>query len=203
MNIILIAKSSSGKNFARDYLISKYGLNPIISHTTRPIRQGEIEAQDYYFITNDTFKDLNLKNSFLEERSYDVIYEGYNDVWKYATSFIEFENKRDNWIYIKDLQGAKKIKEYFHNTKIIYIHCDDYVREYRAKSRGSFCQIEWDRRLDKDAEDFSLDKLLGNVDYYLDNTNLNLEEFKQELDNIMNIVFEENEYEGIDRKIKH
>jgi guanylate kinase len=192
MNIILIAKSGSGKNFARDYLINKYGLNPIISHTTRPIRQGELEAQDYYFIDKDIFTDLKLKNSFLEERSYAVIYEGYNDVWKYATSFLEFENKRDNWICIKDLQGAKEIKEYFPNTKIIYIHCDDDIREIRARQRGSFCPLEWGRRLMKDNEDFSINKLLGNVDYYLDNSHLSLEDFKLELDKVLVQILEEN-----------
>ena len=193
MNIILVAKSSSGKDFARAYLVSKYGLSPIVSHTTRPPREGEIDGKDYFFISDSEFRAKDYHNDFVETRSYTVIYNGYNDIWSYATSFLEFENKRDNWICIKDIQGAKKIKEYFPNAKIIYIHCDDYVREYRAKSRGSYCQIEWQRRLEKDAEDFSLDKLLGNVDYYLDNTNLNLEEFKQELDNIMKIIFEENE----------
>lgn len=193
MNIILIAKSSSGKNFARDYLISKYGLNPIISHTTRPIRQGEIEAQDYYFINKDMFTGLKLKNSFLEERSYDVVYEGYKDVWNYATSFLEFENKRDNWICIKDLQGAKKIKEYFPNAKIVYIHCDDEIRTERAKQRGSFCQTEWNRRLKADAEDFTYVDVMRTADYIIDN-NFDEAEFKLELDKVLVQVLEENNY---------
>ena len=191
MILIFIGKSGSGKDFARDYLITEKGFQSIISHTTRPIREGEIDGKDYWFITEDRFIEADYNNEFIETRSYNVDFEGEKTIWHYGTNIFEFKHKGFHSVAIKDLQGAKQIKEQFPKTKIIYVHCDDIVREHRAKSRGSFCQTEWGRRLVKDNEDFSLDKLLGNVDYYLDNTNLSLEEFKQELDNIIKIIYEE------------
>ena len=193
MIFIFCGKSGSGKDFTRDYLVNEKGFHSIVSHTTRPPREGEIDGKDYFFISESEFVAKDYHNEFVETRAYDVLFENKKQIWCYGTSKNELNYASYKSVSIKDLLGAVQLKKFSDKVKIIYIHCEDYVREYRAKSRGSFCQIEWQRRLDKDNEDFSLDKLLGNVDYYLDNTNLNLEEFKQELDNIMNIIFEENE----------
>lgn len=200
MILIFIGKSGSGKDFARDFLVTEKGFQSIISHTTRPQRDGEIHAKDYYFITPEEFISRDYHNDFVETRSYNVLFNNMPDTWHYGTSTEEIKYASYKSVGIKDLQGAIQLKKYSDKVKIIYIHCDDDIREARVKSRGSFCQVEWGRRLAKDAEDFSLDKMLGNVDYYLDNTHLSLEEFKVELDNIIEIIYEEgneNEYERI------
>lgn len=182
--------SASGKDFARDYLVTEQGFQPIISHTTRPMREGEVHGKDYYFISEQEFISRDYHNDFAETRSYNVLWDNMPDTWHYGTSKNELKYASYKSVGIKDLIGAVQLKKYSDKVKIIYIHCDDDIREARAKSRGSFCQSEWNRRLVKDGEDFSLDKMLGNVDYYLDNTNLSLEEFKVELDNIIEIVYE-------------
>ena len=191
MIIIFIGKSGSGKDFAREHLVTEKGFQSIISHTSRPIRKGEIHGKDYFFITTEEFISRDYHNDFVETRSYNVLFNGMPDTWLYGTSKDELNYASYTSVGIKDLQGAIQLKKYSNKVKIIYIHCDDVIREARAKSRGSFCQVEWGRRLAKDNEDFSLDKMLGNVDYYLDNTDLSLEEFKQELDNIIEIIYEE------------
>ena len=65
MILIFIGKSGSGKDFARDYLITERRFQSIISHTTRPMREGEIHAKDYFFITPEEFisKDLCVSGS--------------------------------------------------------------------------------------------------------------------------------------------
>ena len=200
MNIILVGKSASGKDFGRDYLITQKGFESIISHTTRPPRINETHGKEYFFISEDEFIEADYNNEFLETRSFTVDFNGEKTIWHYGTSLFEFKHRGLLTVSIKDLQGAKQIKEQFPNTKIIYIHCDDNIRRERTLTRNSFDIGEWNRRLVKDNEDFSLDKMLGNVDYYLDNTDLSLEEFKQELDNIIEIIYEEgkeNSYEQI------
>ena len=67
MNIILCGKSGSGKDFARNYIIETYGFTPIISHTSRPIREGEINGKDYHFISDQEFIEKALHNYFLKK----------------------------------------------------------------------------------------------------------------------------------------
>lgn len=191
MILIFIGKSGSGKDKARDYLVTKKGFQSIISHTSRPLRQGEIHGKDYYFISEQEFISRDYHNDFVETRSYNVLFNGMPDTWHYATSKDELKYASYKSVGIKDLVGAVQLKKYSDKVKIIYIHCDDDIREARARHRGSFDEEEWNRRLIKDKEDFSLDKMLGNVDYYLDNSNLSLEEFKVELGNIIEIIYEE------------
>lgn len=190
MILIFIGKSGSGKDFARDFLVTEKGFQSIISHSTRPIRKGEVHGKDYYFISEQEFISRDYHNDFVETRSYNVLFNGMPDTWHYGTSKNELNYASYKSVGIKDLLGAIQLKKYSDKVKIIYIHCADDIREIRAKSRGSFDEKEWNRRLVKDNEDFSLDKMLGNVDYYLDNTHLTLEEFKVELDTIIEIVYE-------------
>ncbi|MBR6516977.1 MAG: hypothetical protein IKT40_09110 [Bacilli bacterium] len=60
-------------------------LHPIIRHTTRPLREGEVEGINYYFIDKNCFADRLLNNEFLEVAC-------FND-WFYGTCY---ESLRSN-----------------------------------------------------------------------------------------------------------
>ena len=187
MKIILCGMSSSGKDFARDYLINKYKLNPIISHTSRPIRVGETEGKEYYFVSYNEFLEMDYMNEFVEMRSYSTLVDNKSEVWNYGTTYAEL--LKDNFVGIKCLVGAKAIKKAYPETIVIHIHTDDNIREARARLRGSFDEVEWARRLEADAKDFPEKEVTKVCDYFITN-NLGEKELKQNLDELMYILLE-------------
>ncbi|MGZ8918979.1 MAG: guanylate kinase, partial [Methylobacter sp.] len=64
---IIAAPSGAGKTSLVKQLISDLdNLAVSISHTTRQIRPGEINGQDYYFINVEDFRAMQEKQAFLE-----------------------------------------------------------------------------------------------------------------------------------------
>ena len=49
--ICLIGKTASGKDTIAKELVNKYGYKRIVTYTTRPIRDGEKEGVNYYYIS--------------------------------------------------------------------------------------------------------------------------------------------------------
>ena len=83
-----------------------------------------------------------------------------------------------------DIQGLKDLRSYFPNETIIgiYLHCPSSLRTERAKSRGSFCEIEWNRRLEADKADFQ--NVYQEVDYVL-NSSKNIDELLIDIKDIL------------------
>ena len=70
MSICLIGKSCSGKDTVTKELISM-GYEKIITYTTRPQRNGEIDGIHYHFISEKLFKKMieDIELSFLKFKS--------------------------------------------------------------------------------------------------------------------------------------
>ena len=60
--LVLVGKTCSGKDTIKKELV-KLGMTPIIAYTTRPMRNGEVDGETYYFISKDEFEDI-LMNRF-------------------------------------------------------------------------------------------------------------------------------------------
>jgi guanylate kinase len=56
--VTLTGPTCSGKTFLRERAEGRYGWNRIVSTTTRPMRAGEVEGVDYYFITDEQSRGL-------------------------------------------------------------------------------------------------------------------------------------------------
>ena len=64
---VLSSPSGAGKtSLSRKLLELDKELFLSISYTTRPPRPGEIDGEDYFFVNNDDFADMQEKNEFLE-----------------------------------------------------------------------------------------------------------------------------------------
>lgn len=174
MNVVLVGKSGGGKDRILKELKERFFYIPIISYTTRPMREGEEQGREYNFVSKKYFEDMIANESFIEYRTYNTLVNGVPDVWYYGvlknTNYClgkldELYNYY-NRVIILDLQGAKDFIKYAgkDNTKVIYIECDDEIRKERAKSRGSFDETEWNRRLADDNEKFSEENLAKIID---------------------------------------
>ena len=164
MTIILTGKSSVGKDKVKNILTKMFNYKPIVSHSTRPKRIKEVNHKDYHFVTEAEFNDI----MFLETRSYDTIFEGKAQTWIYGTSLKELDKKGDK-VCIKDLEGAIKLKEHIKDSIIIYIEVPEEIRKQRAIERGSFCELEYNRRLEQDNKDFDEDLIDKHCEYFIYN----------------------------------
>ena len=164
MTIILCGKSSVGKDKIKNILTKMFNYKPIVSHSTRPKRINEVNHKDYHFITGAEFNDI----MFLETRSYDTIFEGKAQKWFYGTSLKELDKKGDR-VCIKDLEGAIKLKKHIKDSIIVYIEVPEAIRKQRAIERGSFCELEYNRRLLQDNKDFDEELIEKHCEYFIYN----------------------------------
>ena len=182
MIYVLCGASSSGKDYIMKYMVKNHNIKPIISYTTRPIRDGEIDGIEYHFVNKDKFITFIDNDLLIEYRTYDTLVDGIPDTWYYGLYKQQFSND-NNYVVILDIQGTNDFIKYYgkDKCKVIYVSCDDNVRKERAQLRGSFNLSEWNRRIKADRIDFSYDKLVDIVDKFVDNTNSNVEDIVGEI----------------------
>jgi len=145
--IILTGKAASGKDHLRKILEGRgfiYG----ISYTTRPRRNNEKDGNDYYFISDQEFKD-KINSNFWYEWS---IFNG----WYYGTSKEQFNDKCN--LFIMTPIGISNINTIDRNMcTVIYLDIPINERMNRLKSRF-MPGDSLDRRLIEDEKDFEIFK---------------------------------------------
>ena len=183
----LLGYSSVGKDtILKQVLKDIDDVKPIISTTTRPMRKGETEGVEYYFIDDVEF--FRRGTDFVEQRIYHtkVKENGVEKdaTWRYGIERMELE-KDDYLIVIVDSVGYKELKNYVGNNKIvpIFISAPQEELKARALARGDL-EAEVDRRLKDDYERF-MDFRVRTVYHEVKNTNGRLEEAIKEVEGII------------------
>ena len=158
----LMGKSASGK----DTIYKKVKealpeLKTIVIYTTRPIREGERDGVEYYFVDDKRLNELQQAGKVIELREYNTVH----GIWKYFTADDGQFDGEDHLIAIGTLESYVQLKQYFGEEKLvpIYIEVEDGVRLERALARERQQKEpkyeELCRRFLADAADFSVDKL--------------------------------------------
>ena len=162
--VFLMGKSSTGKDTVFKELLDQedLGLKVIITYTTRPSRDGEIQGQEYFFVDEEAFQKLKERGRVIEDR----LYHTCHGPWRYFTvddGRIDLEN--GNYIMIGTLESYLKNREYFGEDKLlpVLIELDDGERLQRALDREkNQDQPKYDemcRRFLADGEDFSQENI--------------------------------------------
>ena len=174
--IILTGKSCSGKDCVRREL-ERWGYNNIVSYTSRPIRENEVDGIDYNFVNRGQFEKMIMTEQMIEYRTYNTLFNGNPDTWYYGLrkEKLDFSNKH---VVILDLDGVENFIKYYgrENCFTIYMCCPKSERERRAIERGSFDKTEWNRRLIADDKDFKSKKLKKLIDFTVVNMSDNIED---------------------------
>lgn len=140
--IILVGKAASGKDYARKVFESR-GYNYAVSFTTRPPRDEEIDGVDYYFLTEEQFKEKISNNEFYE-------YVDFNG-WYYGTSVEQFHTDD---IFIMTPHGISMLHpEDRKKSFIMYFDIPWTIRKIRLSMRNDADKV--DRRLTADEKDFA------------------------------------------------
>ena len=148
--LIIMGKTASGKNLIRDKLVAGYGFKSLITYTTRPMRDGEIQDETYHFISEKDFLDKIKHGFFAEWNKYDTD-EG---TWYYGSAKEDYLNCSDNTVVILTPSGVKSIRALGINAYIVYIHSSLLTIQARQKSRKDNPE-EADRRIMSDEVDFA------------------------------------------------
>lgn len=178
MVLILLGQSAAGKDAIQKALVKNYGFIPIVSDTTRPIRENEIDGVDYHFIDRKEFESRLEVGKYIECRAYNTIYRGFPDTWYYGCPQGDYADLGKKYIIVLDVDGTAEFKSAVGNENCIVcsVITDDGVREERARLRGSFDKAEWDRRLKDDALKFAPDRVSSVASFEVNNTYTSIDE---------------------------
>lgn len=130
---ILSAPSGAGKTSLAQALVEQESdVVASISHTTRPMRAGEVDGKDYFFITVETFNEMIRRNDFLE---YAKVFGNF-----YGTSRPSVQSLLNQGLKVIleiDWQGAAQIRHRIKNSVSIFILPPSRAElENRLRNRG-------------------------------------------------------------------
>ena len=160
----LMGKSATGKDGLGHMLLEdrELFLEPVIMYTTRPMRAGEENGREYYFVNRADLERFRSEGRIIEERVYHTV----QGDWYYFTcaddAFIaDMKNTEKKYLVIGTLEAYTSYKDYFGGENVIplYIEVRDDLRLIRSvereKDNASPDYKEVCRRYLADEEDFS------------------------------------------------
>lgn len=159
----LMGKSSSGKDTIYKIIKELHPeLKTVTIYTTRPIREGEKNGKEYYFVNEEKLQQLLDDGKVIELRTYDTVH----GPWNYFTvDDGQFDQDTADYLMIGTLESYQKMREYFGEERIVplYIEVEDGERLMRALTRERMQKepkyAEMCRRFLADTEDFSEENL--------------------------------------------
>ena len=150
--VVISAPSGGGKTTViRRVLASGNGnFKYSISATTRRIRAGEVDGQDYYFLSLEGFKDKKEQGEFVE---WAEVHGNY-----YATPRKPIEkwlNKGKTVFLDLDVNGGLEVKKYFNDSALLIFIKPPSVESLvqRLRGRKTETQHEIDKRLKRVPEE--------------------------------------------------
>lgn len=174
---VFMGKSAAGKDTLFQAVMKENEqLKTVVSYTTRPIRSGEQEGVEYYFVSEERLHELEKEGKVVECRCYETVH----GPWYYFTvddGQIDFAT--GDYCMISTLEGYEKIRDYYGAGQVspVYIEIDDFTRIERSlareKNQQTPCVSEVCRRFLADEQDFRESELtrLG-ITERVDNTRL-------------------------------
>lgn len=159
----VMGKSSSGKDTIYKELLKRHPeFHTIVPYTTRPIREGEHDGVEYYFVDEKRLKEMQQAGQVIEVRSYNT----KCGIWTYFTADDgQIDLEQYDYLVIGTLVSYEAMKNYFGKNALvpIYIEVEDGERLTRALEREKEQHVpkyaEMCRRFLADEEDFSEENL--------------------------------------------
>ena len=164
--VAICGKAGAGKDTFLHYLMKESGgrYHEIVSCTTRPPRENEVEGVNYHFLTNDDFARKVLSGDMLEATI-------FND-WCYGTAYSNLDPDKIN-IGVFNPSGINILLEDDRiDLLIFYIVASDKQRLLRQLNREEHPDVnEIIRRFQADEKDFldvdyhkAIKQILGKLD---------------------------------------
>lgn len=162
--IVLAGASASGKTEAAKLLASKYGITKVITTTTRPMRKGEVNGKDYFFVDKKTFLEMIKDNKFVE-------YTEYNG-YLYGSTKDQISSDKCVVIDPAGLRAYIALKD--PNIITFFLDSSEETRYKRMLERGDKMENVISR-IEHDKKAF-VEESLPVVDYHINTELFNVEE---------------------------
>lgn len=166
--IVLSGPSGVGKGTVRKALfdMEDHDLTYSVSMTTRPMRNGEVDGIDYYFVSKEDFEKRIAENGFLE---YEQFFGNY-----YGTPREKVDQQLDlghEVVLEIEVQGALKVRDQVKDAVFIFlVPPSKKALKDRLISRGTEDDKTIDTRLEKAEKEFQVahkyDYIVVNDDVY-------------------------------------
>jgi len=139
---VVSGPSGSGKTTLTREVLRRFGnLQFSVSYTTRKPRNGEIDGEDYHFISEDTFNEMVEGEKFAE---YALVHGNY-----YGTPLDEIERAKKGGIDLVldiDVKGAGQLRSRFDSS----VHCFVVPSSFELlKKRLNARNSDADRQIEK------------------------------------------------------
>ncbi|MGI9316623.1 MAG: guanylate kinase [bacterium] len=164
--MIVSAPSGAGKTSLTQALVSsRQDVGVTVSHTTRALRQGEIDGVHYHFVPTVTFEQMIQDDQFVE---YATVFGNY-----YGTSVKAINDQLlqgRHAILEIDWQGARKVREKFPESLSIFVMPPSLaVLEQRLRDRGQDSEQVIARRMREAQNEIShkdeYDRIVVNIEF--------------------------------------
>ncbi len=160
----IMGKSGCGKNTIYRAISEEKSLplKSVVTYTTRPIREGEVDGVDYRFVSDSVRMDMEGRNKIIEQRAYSTVH----GIWIYFTADDgQIDLRRHSSFLVGTLDSFLRLGAYFGRDAVvpIYLEVDPGERLQRALTRERAQKEpkyeELCRRFLSDEEDFSEENL--------------------------------------------
>jgi guanylate kinase len=129
---IFTGPDGSGRKSVAEAVGQTFGMEKIVSFVTRPPRPGEVNGQDYYFISHETYRTMERQGEFLES----VEIDGQH----YGIRSLDVESKlsqHDCAYVILNREGASILKKIYGEKVVrLFLYVDRRTAEERQFNLG-------------------------------------------------------------------
>lgn len=167
--LVLTGPSASGKTEIAKILIEKYNLKKLVTYTTRPPREGEVNGVDYHFVTVEEFLKLKANDEFVETTFYNNNYYGSR------IADISYDK-----VVILDPSGVNAFREILKDRiVIVFLNTPEELRIKRMQLRGDKEELI-EKRIFNDRKTFTQDQY-NFVDYTYQNEIIDLNDLAKQI----------------------
>ena len=154
--LVLIGKAASGKDSVREILVKKHGFHSIVTYTTRPMREGEIQNITYHYISENDFLQKIESGFFAEWKKYDV----NGETWYYGSAKEDLKKADKNTIIILTPEGVRDIRDNDIDPTVIYLYTNlETIKKRLMKRNDTNDKLE--DRIKRDTKDFEFAEILA------------------------------------------
>ncbi|MCS6999213.1 MAG: guanylate kinase [Aquificaceae bacterium] len=151
MLFVLSAPSGTGKTTVVDRLFrNRPDIRKIVTATTRPKREGEVQGVDYIFLTPEEFEIRIREGYFLE---YAKVYGSYYGTPK--EQVIRNEEEGVDSLLVIDVQGAKRLKESYKDCLLLFLMPPSFEELRRRLINRGYGKENLEERLKKAREEIA------------------------------------------------
>lgn len=138
---ILTGESASGKSSVQNYMVENLGFKRIVTYTTRPPRENEVDGLDYYFITKSHFLKLKEQGFFAET--------AYYNGWYYGSAKKDYYSDNFTKVAVLTPHGIRQIERNLDDviTYITYLKVPRRDRLIKILQRGDDIEEAYRRNL--------------------------------------------------------